>query len=194
MWGNVGEIQYFWKFLQRIENKGVERPAKTGRKATRNHRYGKMIFTGINDAKLDAKGRVFLPSDYRKQMAESDLRFMLRRDVYQPCLVIYPYASWTAEVDSLRARLNRWDSRQAMMYRQFLAGAERMTLDAAGRFLIPKRLLQECGIDRSVRFMGIDDRIEVWAAEKAEQAFMNADEMAQAAQALLGGTPPSAAI
>lgn len=149
-----------------------------------------MIFTGINDAKLDAKGRVFLPSDYRKQMAESDPRFVLKRDVYQPCLVIYPYAAWTAEIESLRARLNRWDRQQAMLYRQFLAGAEPMTLDAAGRFLIPKRLLQECGIDHSVRFMGIDDRIEVWAVEKAEEAFMNTAEMAQAAQEILGGTPP----
>lgn len=149
-----------------------------------------MMFTGINDAKLDAKGRVFLPSDYRKQMAESgEPRFVLKRDVYEPCLVIYPYAAWLAEVETLRAGLNRWNRQQAMLYRQFVAEAEVMTLDASGRFLIPKRLMQACGIDHAVRFMGVDDRIEVWSVEKAEQVMLAPANLAQAMQALLGENP-----
>lgn len=100
-----------------------------------------MRFTGTIDAKLDAKGRVFLPSDFRKQLAESDPRLVLKRDVYQPCLVIYPYAVWNAEVDALRAKLNRWDPRQAMLFRQFLANVEVFTLDGNGRFLISRKCL-----------------------------------------------------
>lgn len=69
----MGENPYFWEFLGDM-----------------------MRFTGTIDAKLDAKGRVFLPSDFRKQLAESDPRLVLKRDVYQPCLVIYPYAVWNA--------------------------------------------------------------------------------------------------
>ena len=51
-----------------------------------------MRFVGTIDAKLDVKGRVFLPSDFRKQLAGSDQQLVLKRDAYQPCLVSIPIA------------------------------------------------------------------------------------------------------
>ena len=86
-----------------------------------------MRFTGSIEAKLDAKGRVFFPSDFRRKLAEPDTILVLKRDIYQPCLVIYPYSVWEAEVETLRQRLNRWDARQAMLFRQFLADVEVFT-------------------------------------------------------------------
>ena len=147
-----------------------------------------MRFTGTIDAKLDAKGRVFLPSDFRKQLAESDPRLVLKRDVYQPCLVIYPYAVWNAEVDALRARLNRWDPRQAMLFRQFLANVEVFTLDGNGRFLISRKMLDACAItDRTVRFMGVDDRIEVWDEETMRAQCLTDEQLGEKLAQLLAG-------
>lgn len=151
-------------------------------------RYDKI--TGTIDAKLDAKGRVFLPSDFRKQLAESDPRLVLKRDVYQPCLVIYPYAVWNAEVDALRARLNRWDPRQAMLFRQFLANVEVFTLDGNGRFLISRKMLDACAItDRTVRFMGVDDRIEVWSVAQSAKLLMSDSDYAESLAKIMGETP-----
>ena len=147
-----------------------------------------MRFTGTIDAQLDAKGRVFLPSDFRKQLAESDPRLVLKRDVYQPCLVIYPYAVWNAEVDALRARLNRWDPRQAMLFRQFLANVEVFTLDGNGRFLISRKMLDACAItDRTVRFMGVDDRIEVWDEETMRAQCLTDEQLGEKLAQLLAG-------
>lgn len=163
----MGENPYFWKFLGDM-----------------------MRFTGTIDAKLDAKGRVFLPSDFRKQLAESDPRLVLKRDVYQPCLVIYPYAVWNAEVDALRARLNRWDPRQAMLFRQFLANVEVFTLDGNGRFLISRKMLDACAItDRTVRFMGVDDRIEVWSVAQSAKLLMSDSDYAESLAEIMGETP-----
>ena len=149
-----------------------------------------MRFTGTIDAKLDAKGRVFLPSDFRKQLAESDPRLVLKRDVYQPCLVIYPYAVWNAEVDALRARLNRWEPRQAMLFRQFLANVEVFTLDGNGRFLISRKMLDACAItDRTVRFMGVDDRIEVWSVAQSAKLLMSDSDYAESLAKIMGETP-----
>ena len=39
------------------------------------------MFTGTIDAKIDAKGRVFLPADFRKQWPEQDERIVLKRDI-----------------------------------------------------------------------------------------------------------------
>lgn len=148
-----------------------------------------MKFSGSVTAKLDSKGRVFLPSDFRKQMGESERSLVLKRDVYQPCLVVYPYEIWEAEVDALKMRLNRWDSRQAMVFRQFLASAIQVVPDANGRILLPRRLLETVGIGRVVRFVGVDDRIEVWDDETAERMFMPAANYAAALADLMGGSP-----
>ena len=47
-------------------------------------------FLGNIEAKADAKGRVFIPATFRKQLqAASEERLVLRKDVYQDCLVLY---------------------------------------------------------------------------------------------------------
>lgn len=147
-----------------------------------------MKFIGTTAAKMDAKGRVFFPSAYRKQMNETETEFILRRDAYQPCLVIYPLDVWEQEVDRLRERLNRWNPQEAMVFRRFLADAEVLTLDTAGRFLISKRLQRLVGLEREVTFVGADDRLELWAAEQTEACFPTDADFGDALQQLLGGT------
>ena len=149
-----------------------------------------MRFVGTIDAKLDVKGRVFMPSDFRKQLAGLDQQFVLKRDAYQPCLVLYPYSVWNAEVDALRARLNRWDPRQAMIFRQFMASVEMVTLDNSGRFIVQRHHIEALGItNREVRFIGVDDRIEVWSKTKMEQQFLDNDAYGQSLAELMASTP-----
>lgn len=144
------------------------------------------MFTGTIDAKIDAKGRVFLPADFRKQWPEQDERIVLKRDIYEPCLIIYPYSVWGEEVTNLRHRINRHDARQAMLFRQFMAGAEVLALDANGRLLISKRLLAAAQLESHVRFIGLDERIELWSAELMDRSFLSDAELAQGMQNLLG--------
>ena len=161
----MGENPYFWKFLGDM-----------------------MRFTGTIDAKLDAKGRVFLPSDFRKQLAESDATFVLKRDVYQPCLVMYTQQVWEMELAVLQSRLDRWNPKHAMLYRQFMAGTEVVTLDANGRFLLPRHMAEACHIDnRIVRFVGVDDRIEVWDIAQYDQCMLNDADLAKLMAQEMGG-------
>lgn len=61
-----------------------------------------------------------------------------------------------------------------------------MTPDGNGRILLPKRYLQMAGIQSDVRFIGVDNTIEIWAKERADQPFMNPDEFSEALEELLG--------
>ena len=67
-----------------------------------------MRFTGTIKAKLDAKGRVFLPASFRRLLRDDEAEFVLKRDAFQPCLTVYPRAAWDAEVADLRSRLDSW--------------------------------------------------------------------------------------
>lgn len=144
-------------------------------------------FLGNIEAKADAKGRVFIPAGFRKQLqAASEERLVLRKDVYQDCLVLYPESVWFSTQNQLRQRLNKWNARQQAIFRQFVSDAEIVVPDGNGRILIPKRYLQMAGIQSDVRFIGMDNTIEIWAKERAEQPFMSPEEFSQALQEVLG--------
>lgn len=132
-----------------------------------------MRFIGNIEARTDAKGRVFFPATFRKQLqAGAEERLIMRKDIYEDCLVLYPESVWNSQLEELRCRLNRWNASHQMLYRQFVSDVEIITPDANGRILIPKRYLKICGIVQDVRFIGMDDTIEIWAKEKVEAPFM----------------------
>lgn len=123
-----------------------------------------MRFLGNIEAKTDAKGRAFLPATFRKVLqAAGEETLVLRRDVFQPCLVLYPESIWNQRLDALKSRLSQWSAEHQKVLRQFVSEAESVTLDGNGRFLISKRLLLATGIQQDICFIGMDDTIEIWA-------------------------------
>ena len=148
-----------------------------------------MRFLGNIEAKIDAKGRVFLPSVFRKVLqASGEENMVLRKDVFQSCLVLYPESVWNEQMDALRQRLRRWNAAHQQIFRQFVHDLEILTLDGNGRFLIPKRYLKKAEIEQTVRFIGMGDTIEIWNAENGSKPFMDAEEFSQALESIMGTT------
>ena len=135
-----------------------------------------MRFLGNIEAKTDAKGRVFLPSVFRKVLqASGEELLVLRKDIYQKCLVIYPESVWNEKVDMLKAQLKPWKPSHQQMFRQFISEAEAISLDGNGRFLISKRLQKAAEIDQDVQFIGMDNTIEIWSPQHLKQ-ILKSDE------------------
>ena len=146
-----------------------------------------MRFLGNIEAKTDAKGRAFLPAVFRKVLnASSEESLGLRKDIFEPCLVLYPESVWNERMDALRKRLSRWSRRDQMIYRQYVADVEMITLDGNGRFLIPKRYLKMANIYQQIRFTGMDDCIEIWANGENNGPFMSAEEFSKAMEETMG--------
>ncbi|MCR5818352.1 MAG: division/cell wall cluster transcriptional repressor MraZ [Prevotella sp.] len=146
-----------------------------------------MRFLGNIEARTDAKGRVFLPATFRKQLqVAGEEQLILRTDIHGKCLVLYPESAWNRRLDEISAKVSEWDEDEQMVLREFMAEAEMLTLDGNGRFLISKRLLQAAGIEQAVRFIGIKDTIEIWAAEKTEKPFLPQEEFASRLKAIMG--------
>lgn len=145
-----------------------------------------MRFLGNIMAKVDAKGRVFLPSAFRKILQMNDEEnLILRKDAFVSCLTIYPESVWNKHLDVLRARLSRWDAQEQQIFRQFVSDAELLTLDNNGRFLIPKRYLNMANIQQNVKFIGMDDTIEIWCSEATEKPFMGSEEFGAALENMM---------
>lgn len=142
-----------------------------------------MRFLGNIEAKVDAKGRIFLPAAFRKTLQTSNQeQLVLRKDVFQSCLTLYPETVWNEQLDMLRKRLSRWNAEEQLIFRQFVSDVELLTLDANGRLLIPKRYLKMANIAQAVKFIGMDDTIEIWANEETQKPFMEPAEFGKALQ------------
>ena len=151
-----------------------------------------MRFIGNIEAKTDSKGRVFLPACFRRILQQGGCdKVMLRKDVYQDCLVIYPEESWNEQLNLLRSRLDKWNAKHQMIFRQFVADVEELSIDSNGRILLPKRYLGMASIKQEVRFIGMDDTIEIWAKEKLEQPFMSPDEFSRELEKIMSTKKPA---
>ena len=147
----------------------------------------RMRFIGDYTAKADSKGRVFLPAAFRKTLeAEGVARLVLRKDLFQPCLVLYPESVWNAQLDDLKLKLNAYNRSHQMIMRQFVADAELIELDSNGRFLISKRKLEFAKITSDVRFLAVDERIEVWDKEQLEGIIAASETLGENLEAVLG--------
>lgn len=136
-----------------------------------------MRFIGDFPAKADAKGRVFLPAAFRKVLeAENETRLILRTDLFQNCLVVYPESLWNEMLDEMRAKMNRWNGNHQMMLRRFVADAELVELDSNGRILLNKHKKEHAGIKQDVRFLAVDDRIEIWDKSKYDSMLQGNEE------------------
>ena len=98
-------------------------------------------FIGDYPCKVDAKGRITLPSAFKKQMDPSVAgRFIVKKDIYEKCLVLYPLDEWQRQIQLLRSRLNPYNKTHNRFLREFSKGMIEATLDNNNRLLIPKRL------------------------------------------------------
>lgn len=150
--------------------------------------FERMRFIGDYPAKTDAKGRVFLPAAFRKVLeAEGEQRLIVRPDLFQPCLVLYPGSLWNEMLDTMRTHLSRWNGQHQSLWRRFVADAEVVELDGSGRLLLTKRKLQYAGIEQEVRFLAVDDHIEIWDKTAIETMLAAENNLGEDLQSVMDG-------
>ena len=137
-------------------------------------------FLGKIEAKIDAKGRVFVPSVFRKVFSEEDReRVVVRMEADEKYLVVYPESVWNKQVLDLQSKLNEWDSEDQMLLMQFVGDAEILDFDSQGRVLLPKRLQVRLGGGSELIFVGMVDRIALWSKSKYEERFAMKDKLSE---------------
>jgi MraZ protein len=146
-------------------------------------------FIGDYTVRLDSKGRLSFPAAFKKQIREAvQDGFVLKRDVFEQCLIMYPMEEWERQNRIIRARTNPYNKEHARFLRMFFSGTAEVSLDANNRMLIPKRLLEYASIGDEVVMAGQSGKIEIWASDKYGIVSATGDEFAAMAEKILGGT------
>ena len=142
---------------------------------------------GTYECKVDVKGRVLIPSAFKKQLASVIKKgFVLKRAVFQSCLELYPISQWEDLIARVNS-LNRFKKKNNDFIRRFTAGVKFIELDNNGRLLIPKDLIEFSNIKRDIVLSSSVNIIEIWDKQSYESAIVDSrDDFAQLAEEVMG--------
>jgi MraZ protein len=137
-------------------------------------------FIGKYEAKADVKGRIFIPSNYRKFLPDGQKeRVVMRKDAENDCLIIFPEHIWNEKVNDFKLKLDDWSPVDQMLLMQFVSDAEWLDIDSQGRILISKKNLISIGIENAeIMFVGMIDRFAVWSKVRYEQNKLSSTDFA----------------
>ena len=120
-------------------------------------------FLGAFEHQLDEKGRVALPSAFRKEAEGNPLVLMHGWD--DPHLTLLPEPVWGQLLERLM-EVRRTDASAANAVRRLLARATEVSPDKQGRILLPAALQEAAALAGAVVMHGNIDRIEIWSPER----------------------------
>ena len=144
-------------------------------------------FIGTYDCKADSKGRVMLPVALKNQMSPViNDGFVVKRSVFQPCLELYPMAEWNILMQKMNKK-NRFNKKNNDFIRRFSAGVKVVEIDATGRLLIPKNLVDVAGITKEVVLSSAINIVEIWDKDNYEKVLEEtAEDFASLAEEVMG--------
>jgi|TARA_B100001094_G_scaffold63220_1_gene59133 MraZ protein len=143
------------------------------------------FFTGEHECKLDAKGRLVLPSRLKSVLPSASKNSIVVRKGFEPNLIIYPLS----EFQNIYARinsLNEFSSEQRKLKRNLFSSISQVDLDSNARFLIPKSMISHCSLEKEVILIGVGNIIELWnPAIYKKNLISNSEEFSKLAQKYL---------
>jgi len=115
------------------------------------------MFRGEYQHTLDAKGRVSLPAKFRSGMTGS----LVVSKGFENCLFVFSAEDYRRFEETLTSGSD-FDPRMRRLRRFFVAGAQDVELDSAGRIPLSPVLREYAGLTKDVAVTGNGDRIEIW--------------------------------
>lgn len=141
---------------------------------------------GEYECKMDAKGRMRLPSGLISQLGEEEMYSFVINRGFEQCLMLYPEDAWERISEEVN-NLNLYNKKNRNFVRYFYRGAHKVAMDSADRILISKRLLEYAEIEKEVILSAYNDRIEIWAKDKYDEFLEEEpDDFSDLAEEVLG--------
>jgi len=120
-------------------------------------------FLGTCYHTLDDKGRLSIPSRYRKDMGTD---VIITRG-HEGCLYVWPLDEWEKQAQELlELRQTARDPRHYL--RNLAMNADEAKIDSHGRIIISPQLRALAGLERDVIIGGVVNHLELWSPARLE--------------------------
>ncbi len=137
------------------------------------------LFTGTYVNKLDKKGRVSLPADFRAELPDADQRLVyVYRSPKDPALEACDKAFMQRIADSVE-ELAMFSDDENDLSATIVGDARRQQLDETGRISLPPDFIAFAGITERATFVGRGSRFQIWQPERFEEHARTARERAR---------------
>lgn len=125
--------------------------------------------------KLDAKGRLSLPADFRKALSTN---LKVTPDPKNQCLYVFETEAFNAWVNSLFESDGGWSSSKSKMVAQrkvLNSRAKKCEVDNSGRIHLSQAQRDLVSLDRSVVIIGDEDHFEIWDEQRWDEFCADVD-------------------
>jgi MraZ protein len=123
------------------------------------------MFRGSSPAKIDDKGRLKIPTDFRRFLEERYGPDLFVTSVIGDCAMLYPLQVWEEEEARLSAMPSADPVKRRYLERVNYYG-QQVQLDVQGRLLIPQILRESAGMNGDVVVTGQLDHLVVWNRDR----------------------------
>mgnify|MGYP002711326319 FL=1 len=126
-----------------------------------------MLFRSMDTIinKVDAKGRVSLPSDYRAIVKELSTEIVCYRSLSAPCIEGCLEDSLDKLATEIENSTDFFSETQDNLTNLIFGDAKRFPFDSTGRIVLTEKLLQHAGITDSAVFVGKGRKFQIWNPE-----------------------------
>lgn len=119
------------------------------------------MLIGQYSSNISKKRRVAIPAKFRSELGDV---FILTR-WYEGCLALVSVNEWSLLVNRLIGDIKGITEPVRDTDRFLLGLAYEIKPDEQGRVVIPEKLIEFAGIKKSVVFLGLGNRVEIWDEE-----------------------------
>ncbi|RUO62474.1 division/cell wall cluster transcriptional repressor MraZ [Pseudidiomarina insulisalsae] len=127
------------------------------------------MFRGAAALSLDDKGRLAIPTKYRKSlMLDCEGQMVFTIDIKQPCLLLYPLPEWQI-IEQKLTTLSSMNPAERRLQRLLLGHAEDCQMDKNGRILIAPTLRQHADLEKKIMIVGQLNKFELWSEAAWQQ-------------------------
>ena len=132
-----------------------------------------MAFSGEFQHGIDEKGRLIIPSSFRKALGE---KYMLQKG-QEGCLFAYPMESWLKLEEGVN-NLSDFQRENRDYKRRFFSASRECDVDRQGRTLIYPDYREYAHLTKEVYILGVGNRIEIWDRVEWETYRLDLDDQA----------------
>lgn len=134
-------------------------------------------FAGTYSATIDDKGRIVLPSSFKKELGELALEsLVIEKNLHKACLDIHPEKYWRKRVEDFKSALDPFDEDDDKLLQFFYQNFIKVSLAPNGRINIPAAYLEYANLEKGAAFIGMGESIRLLTAVQSETPEMSKDE------------------
>lgn len=134
------------------------------------------LFLSTYVNRIDKKGRVSVPASFRAALEASGSPILFVTPHHELPTIDANSHSWMEQLVSRLDELPMFSRERGNLEHTILGKTRDLTIDPEGRIMLPRPLLDQCGIDGEAAFVGLGRYFQIWRPETLEAHRAEAQE------------------